>query len=165
MTDAQRNQRALIVLAAGLVAAAVAHYGFSPGVSGVSSIADNPAVAEQRLVRLRQIAATIPRITRQWRQTRCGRHRRGSCEGKACCRLDTAAQGQAALLEIASRLGKEEQLDVRGGRIPARLKPSAIMDSSTPPSPSTATSSSSSIFWPIWRASLSSSRLPKSASP
>jgi len=28
---------------------------------------------------------------------------------------DTAAQGQAALLEIARRIGKEEQLDVRGG--------------------------------------------------
>lgn len=109
---AARNKRALVLLGASLLIAAVLRFGFpARSTPSVSATADNPALAQQRLARLRQIAATLPAreaVNRQTAQDLADRER-------GILQADTAAQGQAALLEIASRLGKEEQLDVRGG--------------------------------------------------
>jgi hypothetical protein len=109
---AARNKRALVLLGASLLVAAVLRFGFpAKSTPAVSAIADNPALAQQRLARLRQIAATLPAreaVNRQTAQDLADRER-------GILQADTAAQGQATLLEIASRLGKEEQLDVRGG--------------------------------------------------
>lgn len=116
VTNAGRDKRALLLLAASLIAGAVLYFGFPSGSAPtVSAVADsasgNPALAQQRLARLRQIAAALPAreaIHRQTAQDLADRER-------GILQADTAAQGQAMLLEIASRLGKEEQLDVRGG--------------------------------------------------
>jgi hypothetical protein len=112
----ERDRRALVVLAVGLVVSAVLYYGF-PNNSATASVAspsvnqDNPAMAQQRLTRLRQIAAAAPAreaVLKQITSDLADRER-------GVIQADTAPQAQAALLEIARRLGKDEQIDLRGG--------------------------------------------------
>jgi hypothetical protein len=100
----------------GLVVSAVLYYGF-PNNSATVSVAspsvnqDNPAMAQQRLTRLRQIAAAAPAreaVLKQITSDLADRER-------GVIQADTAPQAQAALLEIARRLGKDEQIDLRGG--------------------------------------------------
>ncbi len=111
----ERNRRALVVLAVGLVISAVLYYGFpnsSPTVGvAAPSVQDNTALAQQRLVRLRQVAATLPAREAVLKQTAADVAERE----RGIIQADTAPQAQAALLEIARRLGKDEQIDLRGG--------------------------------------------------
>ena len=111
----QRDRRALILLAAGLLVSAILYYGFPSGTSvapgPAAVIAQDPALAKQRLAYLRQIAATVPAREAMMKQTAADL----SAREAGMLQADTAAQGAAALLEIARRIGKEEQLDVRGG--------------------------------------------------
>jgi hypothetical protein len=111
----ERDRRALVVLAAGLVLSAVLYYGFpnsSPTVGvAAPSVQDNTALAQQRLVRLRQVAATLPAREAVLKQTSSDLADRE----RGIIQADTAPQAQAALLEIARRPGKDEQIDLRGG--------------------------------------------------
>jgi hypothetical protein len=112
----ERDRRALILLAAGLVVAAVLYVLFPANTGSVSVAApsarqDNLALAQQRLVRLRQIAATLPAREASLKQTTADLNEREM----GIIQADTAAQAQAALLEAARRIGKTEQIDVRGG--------------------------------------------------
>jgi hypothetical protein len=112
----ERDRRALVVLAVGLVVSAVLYFGFpnnsaTVGVAAPSVNQDSPAMAQQRLTRLRQIAATVPAreaVLKQISSDLADRER-------GVIQADTAPQAQAALLEIARRLGKDEQIDLRGG--------------------------------------------------
>jgi hypothetical protein len=68
-------------------------------------------MARQRTARLRQIAALVPAreaVSRQTASDLADRER-------GILQADTAPQAQAALLEIARRVGKSEEIDVRGG--------------------------------------------------
>jgi len=112
----ERDRRALVVLAVGLVVSAVLYFGF-PNNSATVSVAapsvnqDSPAMAQQRLTRLRQVAASVPAreaVLKQISSDLADRER-------GVIQADTAPQAQAALLEIARRLGKDEQIDLRGG--------------------------------------------------
>jgi hypothetical protein len=116
MKLSDRDRRAIVVLVAGLAVAAALHFIF-PGDSGVVTGSapnvsrENVALAQQRLVRLRQIAATVPAreaVLKQTASDLAGRERE-------IIQADTAPQAQAALLEIARRIGKNGQLDIRGG--------------------------------------------------
>jgi hypothetical protein len=115
-TLSQRDRRALIILSAGLVAAAAFYYAF-PNNSGTTAVAtanvnqDNVTLAQQRLLRLRQIAATVPAREAVLKQTSADLADRE----RGIIQADTAAQAQAALLEIARRIGKDEEIDLRGG--------------------------------------------------
>jgi hypothetical protein len=111
----QRDRRALVVLAVALAVAAVLRFAFSDGspapVNAIASNRDGIAVAQQRLARLRQLAATLPAreaIMKRAADDLADRER-------GIIQADTAAQAQAALLEIARRIGKDEMIDVRGG--------------------------------------------------
>jgi hypothetical protein len=112
----QRDRRALIVLGAGLAAAAVLYYVF-PNNAGTASVAranvkqDNVVPAQQRLARLRQIAATASAREVVLKQTSSDLADRE----RGIIQADTAPQAQAAVLEIARRIGKDEQIDLRGG--------------------------------------------------
>jgi hypothetical protein len=112
----QRDQRALVLLGAGLAVAAVLYYVF-PNNSGNTSLAaatvnqNSVALAQQRLARLRQIAATVPAREAVLKQTSSDLADRE----RGIIQADTAPQAQAALLEIARRIGKDEQIDLRGG--------------------------------------------------
>jgi hypothetical protein len=108
----QRDRRALILLVSGLLMAALLYYVFpANSPSPVSAVAENPARVQLQLARLRQVSATLTGqqvILKQAAADLADRER-------GIVQADTAAQGQAALLEIARRIGKEENLDVRGG--------------------------------------------------
>jgi hypothetical protein len=72
---------------------------------------DRIGLARQRLVRLRQVAATLPAREAAMKQTASDLADRE----RGIIQADTAPQAQAALLEIARRIGKNDQIDVRGG--------------------------------------------------
>jgi len=112
----EKNRRAFVGLGTGLVAAAVLYFVFpnNPGTVGVAAPAisrDNAELAQQRLARLRQIAATVPAREAVLTQASADLADRE----RGILHADTAPQAEAALLEIARRLGKDEQIDLRGG--------------------------------------------------
>jgi uncharacterized membrane protein len=112
VSNAERNKRALILLAVSLVAGAILEFGFpSSTTAPAASIASDPAALQLRLTRLRQIAATAPVREVQMKQVSADLTDRE----RGIIQADTAAQAQATLLEIANRIGRTEQLDVRGG--------------------------------------------------
>jgi hypothetical protein len=76
---------------------------------------DNVELAQQRLAWLRQIAATAPAREAVLKQTSSDLADRE----RGIIQADTAPQAQAALLEIARRIGKDEQIDLRGGDLGA----------------------------------------------
>jgi len=109
-----RDQRALMLLVVSLVVSAVLYYGFPSGNSGAAAsavVTQDPGVARQRLARLRQTAALLPAREAVLKQVSTDAASRET----GILQADTIAQGEAALLETARRIGKEEQLDVRGG--------------------------------------------------
>jgi len=77
--------------------------------------ADEIGMAKQRLLRLRQVIATTPAREAIYKQTALDLAERE----KSIIQADTAAQAQATLLEIARRVAKLEQIDVRGGDLGA----------------------------------------------
>jgi hypothetical protein len=114
MNLSERDRRALLLLAAGLIVAAILYYGLPSGSSAHvahASIAQDPDLARQRLARLREIAATVPAREAMMKQTSSDLALRES----SILQAETAAQGEAALLETARRIAKDEQLDIRGG--------------------------------------------------
>jgi hypothetical protein len=115
MNLSQRDRRALMLLAAGLLVSAILYYGFPAQTTSSPAkaiIAQDPALARQRLAYLRQVATTIPAREAVLKQTSSDL---ASRETGGILQADTTPQGEAALLEIARRVGKDEQLDVRGG--------------------------------------------------
>jgi len=112
----ERDRRALLLLAAALAVAAILRFTIfgEPSVA-VAPVADSTALAQQRLTRLRQVAATLPAreaIEKQAATALADRER-------GILHADTAAQAQAALIELARRLGKDNQLDIRSGELGA----------------------------------------------
>jgi hypothetical protein len=107
-------------MAVSLIFYAVYYFAF-PSDSGTAKVAapgasqNAVAIAQQRLARLRQTAATVPAREAVLKQVSSDLAERE----RAIIPGDTAAQAQAALLEIARRLGKNEQIDVRGGELGA----------------------------------------------
>jgi hypothetical protein len=89
----------------------------APAASAVSATADadSIALAQQRADRLRRMKALVPARETVMKQSAAdvAVRERGLIPG------DTAAQAQAALLEAARRVGKSDQLDIRGGDFPA----------------------------------------------
>jgi hypothetical protein len=87
----------------------------SPAVPAPAAGDGNIAMARQRAARLRQIAALVPAREAVVKQTTSDLADRE----RGMIQADTAPQAQAALLEIARRVGKGEQIDVRGGDLGA----------------------------------------------
>jgi hypothetical protein len=83
----------------------------SPAASAPSANADNIALAQQRAIRMRRIAALSPAREAVYKQTALDLTDRE----RGIIQADTAPQAQAALLEIARRVGKGQQIDIRGG--------------------------------------------------
>ncbi|MDP9170668.1 MAG: type II secretion system protein GspM [Acidobacteriota bacterium] len=112
MTISPRDRRMLLLLAPALLLAAILKYVvFTDATPTRAADIDNIAMAEQRAARLRQIVALIPAREAVLKQTAfdLAERERGLLSG------DTAAQAQAALIEIARRVGKGEQIEVRAG--------------------------------------------------
>jgi hypothetical protein len=119
MTVTPRDKKALLALAAAaLIYVTLQYTGITdPSVSTLASRggADSVELAQQRVARLRQIAALVPAreaVAKQVSSDLADRE-------KGLIRADTAAQAQAAVGEVAVRVGKANQIDVRGGDFPA----------------------------------------------
>jgi len=110
----ERDRRALVVLAASMVVFGILYLALnrnSASAAAPSGMQENPQLAQLRLARLRQIAATAPAREAVFQQTSADLADREH----GIIQADTAAQAEAALVEIARRVGKEEQIDLRGG--------------------------------------------------
>lgn len=107
-----RERRYVMFLAPAVLIVLVLRYGVlddsTPApAAGAASI----GMAQQRAVRLRQIISTTPARDAIYKQTALDLTDRE----RGILQADTAAQAQAGLLEIARRVAKLEQIDVRGG--------------------------------------------------
>jgi len=116
MTLSQRDRRALVLLAAGMAVMGVLYYGSGNSSGNITAASPNTSqnnigLAQQRLVRMRQIAATLPAREAAMKQVSADLTDRE----RGVIQAETAAQAQAALLETARRIGKNDDIDVRGG--------------------------------------------------
>jgi hypothetical protein len=115
VTISDRDRRALVMLAVGLVAAALLRLVFpdSPSTSVVATnaSADSTALARERLTRLRSIAATVPAREATMKQTSTDL----AARERGIIQADTAPEAQAALLQAVRRIGSNDGIDVRGG--------------------------------------------------
>lgn len=105
------HRRALTMLAVGVPIALIANFLVTRGTDAPVASSDSVPVAENRLARLRQIAATVPGKEAVLKQVSAELAMRE----RGIIVTDTAPQAQARLLEIARRIGKTEGMDIRGG--------------------------------------------------
>ncbi len=101
----------LILVPSLLLITAYIYFEDSPATTAPAADSGNIALARQRTVRLRQIAALVPAREAVLKQTTSDLADREH----GILQADTAPQAQALLLEIARRVGKGEDIDVRGG--------------------------------------------------
>jgi hypothetical protein len=105
------NRRTLIFLVGGVALSLIFHFAFN-GDSGVSVVAANDSIpmAEKRLARLRQLAATVQGkedlVTHAKAELSDREH--------GVLLADTEAQAWSQLTEITQTLGKSNGIDVRG---------------------------------------------------
>jgi hypothetical protein len=83
--------------------------------SASRSAPGSSALLQARLIRLRQIAATAPAREAAMKQSTTDL----AARERGIIQADTAAQAQAAVLEVARRIGKADQIDVSGGEFTA----------------------------------------------
>jgi len=115
VTLSTRDQRALILLGTGLLTVLVLRFGvYGDKQSAVVAASDSIPVAEKRLTRVRQAAATVP--AKQNLLKNLGPQ--AELREKGIIHAPTAQQAQAHLLETIRRVGKGEGIDVRGGEFP-----------------------------------------------
>ncbi|HYM13862.1 MAG TPA: type II secretion system protein GspM [Bryobacterales bacterium] len=119
MTLGTRDQRALVLLGAGLVTVLVLRFGiYSDRQVTVVAANDSIPLAEKRLAHLRQVAAAAPARQAQLKNLAA----QTASREKGVIQAPTAQQAQAHLLETIRRVGKMEHIEVRGGEFP-ELRP------------------------------------------
>jgi len=115
MTLSTRDQRALILLGTGLLTVLVLRFGvYGDKQSAVVAASDSIPIAEKRLTRVRQAAATVPAKQNLLKNLNA----QAELREKGIIHAPTAQQAQAHLLETIRRVGKGEGIDVRGGEFP-----------------------------------------------
>ncbi len=112
------REKRLLLLLIPAVLAVVIRYAFFNSDSSVSApsavvAADSAPVAEKRLAKLRQVAATVPAKQTVLNEAEAELKLRE----RGIIIAETAAQAQAHLLEVVRREGKAENIDVRGGEL------------------------------------------------
>jgi len=113
-----RERRLLILIVPALVLALILRFTlFSDSSSATTGAtgADSIQLAQQRATRLRQLKSLVPAREAVMKQTALDL----AAREKGLISGDTAAQAQASLLEAARRVGKADQIDIRGGDFPA----------------------------------------------
>lgn len=114
-----RDRRALALLGLGLLTVLVLRFGvFGERQATVVTATDTIPLAEKRLARLTQVAATVP-AKQSLAQKISGE---AALREKGIIQAPTAQQAQAHLLETIRRVAKVEHIDVRGGDFP-ELRP------------------------------------------
>ena len=114
-----RDRRALIFLGAGIVTLLVLRFGvYGERQTSVVAATDSIPLAEKRLARLRQLAASVPGKQAVLKSVTA----EAQLREKGILQAPTAQQAQAHLLETIRRAGKTEGIEVRGGEFP-ELRP------------------------------------------
>ncbi len=114
-----RDRRAVALLGLGLLTVIVLRYGvYGQRQTAVVAATDSVPLAEKRLARLTQVAATVP--AKQSLAKKISSE--VTLREKGIIQAPTAQQAQAHLLETIRRVAKAEHIDVRGGEFPG-LRP------------------------------------------
>ena len=111
MNTGTLDRRTLLILAAGVTVVLVLRFVvMTDKRPELVAAYDSVPLAEQRLAKLRETAATVPG------KEKIGKLAAGelAAREKGMILADTAAQAQAQLLEIIRRVGKDDGIDVRG---------------------------------------------------
>jgi len=107
-----RDRRAVALLGLGLLTLLVLRYGvYGQRQTAVVAATDSVPLAEKRLARLTQVAATVP--AKQSLAKKISSE--VALREKGIIQAPTAQQAQAHLLETIRRVAKAEHIDVRGG--------------------------------------------------
>ena len=119
MSLTARDRRALVLLGAGLLTVIVLRFGvYGDRQAAVVAATNSIPLAEKRLARLRQVAATVPAKEALARKM----NSEAELRERGMIQAPTAQQAQAQLLETIRRVAKAENIDVRGGDFP-ELRP------------------------------------------
>lgn len=116
MKLSERDRRALVMLCVGLLVSAILHFVFSANdAAQPAEVTGSAEMAQARLNRLRQIAATLPAREAVMKRVSVDLADRE----RSLIPAATIGQAQAALIEAIHRLGTREQIDIRGGDLGA----------------------------------------------
>src|SRR5882724_4247035 len=107
----KRDQRALLLLAAAGVVMLILKLSTGSGPEVAEASTDSVEMAEKKLARLRQLAATIPGKEALLKQA----SEQLATREAGVIQAGTAQQAQAQLLQVIRALGKKEEIDARGG--------------------------------------------------
>jgi len=107
----KRDRRALLLLAAALLVMLLLKWSVKAGPEVAEAAADSVEMAEKKLTRLRQLAATVPGKEALLKQANA----QLAVKEEGVIHADTAQQAQAQLLQTIRTLGKTESIDARGG--------------------------------------------------
>ena len=107
----KRDQRALLLLGAAAVVMLLLKLSTRTGPEVAEAATDSVEMAEKKLARLRQLAATVPGKEALLKQA----NERLAAREAGVIQAETAQQAQAQLLQVIRELGKKESFDARGG--------------------------------------------------
>ena len=107
----KRDRRALLLLAAAGVVMLLIKWSAKSGPEVAEAAADSVEMAEKKLARLRQLAATVPGKEAVLKQAQA----QLAVKEEGVIQAETAQQAQAQLLQTIRAIGKEEKIDARGG--------------------------------------------------
>jgi len=111
MKLSKRDQRALAILVAALALLALRFVVANSGPEVAEASVDSVDMAEKKLLKLRQLAATVPAKEAVLKQANSELALREA----GLIQTETAQQAQAQLLNVIRTLGKKENIDARGG--------------------------------------------------
>jgi hypothetical protein len=111
MTVGKLDRRTLLILLGGLLLIAVLRFGvYGDRPTQVVAASESIPAAENRLERLRQVAATVPGKEAVFKQASAELESRE----KGILKADTAAQAQAQLLNVIHTIAAANGIDARG---------------------------------------------------
>ena len=109
-----RERRLLILLAVVAPMILVWKFGLGSSAPDVAEAAgDSVEMAEKKLAKLRQLAATVPGKELLLKQA----NEQVAAKEAGVIQAQTAQQAQAQLLQVIRELGKKEDIDARGGEL------------------------------------------------
>jgi Tfp pilus assembly protein PilO len=121
MTVGKLDRRTALMLAIGVAVVLILNFGVYGDKQGeVVAPLDSIPMAERRLEKLRQVAATVPGKETVLKQV----SEELAVREKGMLKADTPAQAQAQLIDVIRRVGSSNGIDVRGAeelRAPRKL--------------------------------------------
>jgi Type II secretion system (T2SS), protein M subtype b len=108
----EKRERALLLVAGALAVMVAVRFGVgNSGPAVAEASVDSVEMAEKTLVKLRQLAATVPGKEAVLKQANA----QLASKEVGVIQAETAQQAQAQLLQVIRTLGKTEGIDARGG--------------------------------------------------